>query len=93
MKNELMKLQDQTTPSTENMEMLTFTEACIYLKISKSFLYKATAERTIPFFKPTGGKLIYFSRYDLDAWLTQNRHASKQELEASVNNINKTWRA
>jgi excisionase family DNA binding protein len=62
-----------------NSDMLTFEEAAIYLKVSKSFLYKATSERTITFFKPSG-KIIRFKRQDLDAWLIQNCHESKTTI-------------
>jgi excisionase family DNA binding protein len=61
-------------------EMFTFEEACLYLKVSKSFLYKSTSDRTIPFYKPTGGKILRFKREDLDHWLTQNRYPSKNEF-------------
>jgi excisionase family DNA binding protein len=80
MKNQLMKLDEYNNSSNENIDMLTFPEACLYLKISKSYLYKATSERKIPFFKPTGGKLIYFKRTDLNNWLLQNRVASRSEI-------------
>ncbi len=86
MKKEQFQTNDATrgTQEIENVEMLTFSEACSYLKISKSFLYKATSDRIIPFFKPTGGKLLYFSRKDLHEWLTKNRYPSKQELGSST---------
>ena len=80
MKSESLQTQEMKSGIIENTAMLTFSEASLYLKVSKSFLYKATAERNIPFFKPTRGKLIYFSRSDLDEWLTQNRYASKKEI-------------
>jgi excisionase family DNA binding protein len=48
------------------------SEAAAYLNISRSYLYKLTASANIPHFKPQG-KLIYFDKQDLDAWLRQNR--------------------
>ena len=78
---EFLRLKGNENNSEKfNADMLTFAEACLYLKISKSFLYKATSDRNITFFRPTGGKLIYFNRNDLDKWLLQNRHPSKSEL-------------
>ena len=79
MKRDLLAADEKNTNQL-NTSMLTFEEASLYLKVSKSFLYKATSDRSITFFKPTGGKLIYFSRKDLDVWLTKNRFASKVEL-------------
>jgi excisionase family DNA binding protein len=91
MKRNLL-IADEENPRQINSSMLTLDEAALYLKVSKSFLYKATSDRSITFFKPTGGKLIYFSRKDLDEWLTQNRYASKQELTASTSTNDKTRR-
>jgi len=61
-------------------EVLTFEEACDYTGISRSYLYKLTAASEIPHSKPNG-KMIYFERAKLNAWLTQNRRKSKFEIE------------
>lgn len=50
---------------------MTTAEACKYMQISKSTLYKMTMNREIVFYKPTGGR-IYFKKEDLDAFLTRN---------------------
>ena len=55
--------------STKNM--LTFDEACQYLGVSESLLYKLTSTKDVPHFKPRG-KMLYFSKAELDAWLSQN---------------------
>lgn len=55
--------------STKNM--LTFDEACQYLGVSESLLYKLTSTKDVPHFKPRG-KMLYFSKTELDAWLSQN---------------------
>lgn len=52
---------------------LTFTEACNFLQISKSTLYKLTWKKKIKFYKPgkgvgCGGKL-YFKKSDLLKWV------------------------
>jgi len=60
--------------------VLTLEEACEYLGVSASQLYKQTSGRSIPFFKPTGKKL-YFKRVDLDGWLLQNRSTTDDEIE------------
>ncbi len=69
-------------------EILSFKEAMTYLDVSKSFLYKATSNRTIRFSKPNGGK-IYFLKKDLDAWMLQNIQESVSDkmsfLEQSLN--------
>ena len=63
--------------------MLTADEAASYLGISKSYLYKLTMRRSIPFYKPEG-KLVYFKRQELDSWLQRNRVATTEELDAQA---------
>ncbi len=58
--------------SVFNKEILSFSEACSYLNISSSFLYKLTSERKIPYYIPNGKK-IYFRKSELDFWATKNR--------------------
>jgi len=61
-------------------EVLSFNEACVYLNVSNSWLYKLTHLKKIPHYKPNG-KMIYFKRDDLNAWLLKNRVSSEEELE------------
>ena len=51
--------------------VLSFEEACKYLNLSKSYLYKLTSTQMIPHYKPQG-KIIYFEKDALEAWLRQN---------------------
>ena len=72
-----MKENLGTDPITENYgfcakEVLTSDEACKYMGISKSFLHKLTWKKEIPHYKPHG-KIIYFNRAELEAWLQSNR--------------------
>ena len=60
-------------------EVLTFDEAATFTGLSKSCLYKMTSGKKIPHFKPTG-KLCYFNRLELQAWLQQNRIATTEEV-------------
>lgn len=51
--------------------IFTFTEACTYLGISKSLLYKLTGSKEVPYYKPRG-KMLYFVKEELDEWLKRN---------------------
>lgn len=64
-------------------EMLSFDEALRYLKLSASYLYKLTAARVIAHHKP-GGKLVYFRRVDLDAWMQSGRCNSASNLKTQA---------
>jgi excisionase family DNA binding protein len=65
--------------------VLTFEEVAKFTGLSKSYLYKLTSTGRIPHFKPQG-KLIYFERGQVEAWLMQNpiKTASAIEQEAAT---------
>lgn len=54
---------------------LNFNEACKYLDVSPSHLYKLTSTKQVPHFCPQGKKL-YFRRDELDTWLQRNRQSA-----------------
>ena len=64
-------------------DVLTLAEASKFAGLSKSFLYKLTSQRQIPFYK-LGVKLIYFKKSDLEAYLLSNRQAPIHEIEAGA---------
>lgn len=66
-------------------EVLNFNDACNYLDISASHLYKLTSQKSIPHFCPQGKKL-YFNRAELDEWLQRNRQTSTDEIETMAAN-------
>ena len=61
-------------------EVLNLQEACQYLELSQSHIYKLTSAGNIPHYKPNGKKL-YFKRSELDTWLLRNRCATQDEIE------------
>lgn len=65
-----------------NNEVFTLDEACEYLSISKSSLYKMNMEKVIPFNKPS--RKVYYKKSDLDNFLNSNRMdnapVSKEEI-------------
>src|SRR5574344_2236912 len=66
-------------------EIINFAEACLYLDLSSSHLYKLTSANAIPCYCPQGKKL-YFRRTELDLWLTSHRNATKEEVEQQAAN-------
>ena len=64
--------------------MLTLDEAAMVTGLSKSWLYKRISEHEIPHYKPNG-KIIYFNRSELEAWMKQNRIGTAQEAELAAN--------
>ena len=79
---EIKQVADLITANTIfcTKEVLTSDEAAKYLGISKSYLYKLTMQQKIPHYKPMG-KMCYFNRQELEAWLQANRIATAEEIE------------
>lgn len=65
-------------------EVLSFTEAAIYLRISVLQLNRLTANSEITHYAPYGGRIV-FRKNDLDAFLLRNKKYALQEPEKNFN--------
>lgn len=83
---ELKEIADQIMASTIfcTKDVLTAEEAAKYMGVSKSYLYKLTGKQEIPHYKPMG-KMCYFNRQELEAWLQRNRVATDEEISQKAN--------
>ena len=63
--------------------VLSFEEASRFLNLSKSHLYKLTSGNLIPHYKPQG-KMLYFEKTELEAWLRQNPIRTQAQTEAEA---------
>ena len=80
--NERVKSLEDAIYTTK--EILNMKDVCQYLDISQSLLYKLTCTGEIPHFKPRG-KMIFFEKKELIAWIKRNK-VNDQELSIlSVN--------
>lgn len=73
-------------------EVLTLDEAAQYTGMKKSYLYKLTASKAIPHYKPNG-KNCFFRRTELEDWLMTNPVATVADLNGQARAycmINKT---
>jgi excisionase family DNA binding protein len=78
MKNQkLEKTEKQPGKDRPDNTLLSFREAQSYLGFSHSYLYRLTSQKLIPHYKPTG-KVIFFSKEELQAWVFANRISKKQ---------------
>lgn len=59
--------------------IMTLEETSEYLKVSKSYLYKLTSRKKIPFYKPAG-KLIYFFKNEIDQWIKDGKIKTSTEV-------------
>ena len=67
-------------------EVLNFKEACLYLELSESHLYKLMSASQIPHYCPNGKKL-YFNRTELDQWLQRKRLSSTEDIDITASNL------
>lgn len=83
MAEEFQKVADLITANIigTQKEVLTSDEAAKYLGVSKSCLYKWTMSRQIPHYKSPSGKMCYFNRQEIEAWMQSCRVATNEELE------------
>lgn len=65
-------------------ELLNLDEACLYMGISRSYMYKLTSSNQLTYYKPNG-KVLFFDKKDLINWMTRNKIKSKDELNDDVN--------
>ena len=63
--------------------VLSFEEASRFLNIYKSYQYKLTSGNLIPHYKPQG-KMLYFEKTELEAWLRQNPIRTQAQTEAEA---------
>ena len=91
MAEDLRQVADLITANTifTTKEVLTSDEAARYLGVSKSCLYKWTCARQIPHFKSPTGKMCFFNRKEIEAWMQSTRVATDNELEAQVQKLSK----
>ena len=78
---ERVALLENTIYTTK--KVFTFQEACMYIGVSESMLYKLTSSKEIPHYKPRG-KMIYFSKDELDQWLLQNCEPTVDDVTRMV---------
>lgn len=60
-----------------------FEDFCNYVGVSKSWGYKLTSQRAVPYFCPFG-KTLFFEKSEIDQWLLQNPIKTKKQLEREV---------
>lgn len=91
MTEDLKQVADLITANiiSTTKEVLTSDEAARYLGISKSCLYKWTMGRQIPHYKSPTGKMCFFNRKEIEAWMQSNRVATDDELEQQAQMITK----
>jgi excisionase family DNA binding protein len=76
---ELQELKNLTLIGAK--QALTMNDAALLTGLSKSHLYKLVCGKSIPYYKSSGGKLTYFDKDELTAWMLQHRVSTTTEIE------------
>jgi excisionase family DNA binding protein len=89
MAEELKEVADLITANTIfcTKEVLTSEEAAKYLGVSKSCLYKWTMSRQIPHYKSPTGKMCFFNRKEIEAWMQSQRVATEDDLQQQAQTL------
>lgn len=68
---------------TRAHDLLDLGAAAAFLGLKKSYLYKLTSTRQIPFYK-YGGRLVMFDRAALESWRAARLQAVPSKAEAAA---------
>ncbi|HOR91516.1 MAG TPA: helix-turn-helix domain-containing protein [Rectinema sp.] len=71
---------------TQKFSFLTVDQVCSILGYKKSYLYKLTHERALPYYKVLGGKII-FDAAEIDALIRKNKVRTRNELSNQADEL------
>lgn len=74
-----------TDSNLSQKELLTIEEASDFLGFKKSYLYRLTSERKLPFYKP--GHKVFFKKSELEDWVFRNREKPDSEIKLQAMNF------
>lgn len=77
-KEQLNRIEQNTLLAAKNV--LDMDDVAALTGLSKSYIYKLTCRKEIPYYKPNG-KLCYFDRKEIEEWQKQNRVLTSAEAE------------
>ena len=67
-------------------QYLDINEASSLLHLKKSYIYRLVSERRLPFYKPSGGRIL-FDRQELEGIVKTSRVSTNKELNARADDI------
>jgi excisionase family DNA binding protein len=82
--DELQKLQQLTLLGAK--KALSMNDCALLTGLSKSHIYKLVMNKKIPYWKSEGGKLTYFDKQEIEAWLLKHRVKTTDEIETEAAN-------
>ena len=85
---------DEKRQETKTVNSLMRVEdAAQFLGVKTSYVYRMIRDRKIPHYKSRGGKLIYFRKEDLEAWMMGCFVEPQSSVEATAEkrSISENW--
>ncbi|MCP9755195.1 DNA-binding protein [Lacihabitans sp. CCS-44] len=76
-------LASKPEATVQSDAILTLSQASDYLQVPKGTIYQLTHRREICFNKV--GRSLRFRKMDLDAWLADNKKATRKEIAEKLN--------
>ena len=77
------KLFTSNDTSKTVFEIMSLNQLCKYYDFTKSYIYKQTSNREIPFYK--NGKRLYFKKDEIDNQILDNRVKTIKDLDQEAN--------
>lgn len=82
--NELQELKKITLLGAKNV--LSMNDCALLTGLSKSHIYKLVMNKKIPYWKSEGGKITYFNKEEIEAWLLKYRVKTADEVATEAAN-------
>jgi len=82
--NELQQIKQLTLLGIK--KAITMSDCAMLTDLSKSHIYKLVCAKKIPYYKSQGGKLTYFDKSEVEAWMLQHRVKTQSEIETEAVN-------
>jgi len=76
------KIAVTTNENGSSLDIMSLNQLCEFYDFGKSYVYKKTSNREIPYYK--NGKRLYFKRIEIDEWLLDNRIKTNKDIEREV---------
>ncbi|MDD6581567.1 MAG: helix-turn-helix domain-containing protein [Bacteroidales bacterium] len=77
--NEILQILLENTK-----QVLTVDEVARLTGMTTHTIYKYCAARKIPHYKSAGGKMTYFKRAEVEAWMCHTKVATMEEIESEA---------
>ncbi len=74
---------DKSKNTLVNQNYYNVEQLNAYTGFSKAYIYKLTHLNKIPFYKPTGGKIM-FSKVEIEKWISESRFSTRAEIESKA---------